>query len=105
MGLAGIRRIDWQGWARSFALASRVKRRGLIDHARAARAEDRPGIHRQVELKSDIATLNEGSSGLLSFDGFSAKVAKWGPGKSQVVEVRFVAGHPFEVMKPLDSSS
>src|ERR1700710_1781584 len=52
--LAGTDKVDWESRAHFFALASRAMRRVLIDHARSANAEKRPGAHQQVELDSAL---------------------------------------------------
>lgn len=88
-------KIDWQNKAHFLALASNTMRRVLVDHARAARADKRPGGHQQVELNSrvqvaeqqiDVLNLNEALDRLAAFDKRMA----------QVVEMRFFGGLSFE---------
>lgn len=88
-------RIDWQNRSHFLALASNTMRRVLVDHARAARAEKRPGGHQQVELNSrvqvaeqqvDVLNLNEALDRLAAFDKRLA----------EVVEMRFFGGLSFE---------
>ena len=88
-------KIDWQNRAHFLALASNTMRRVLVDHARAAKADKRPGGHQQVELNSrvrvaeqqvDVLDLNEAMDKLAAFDHRL----------SQVVEMRFFGGLSFE---------
>lgn len=88
-------KIDWQNRAHFLALASNTMRRVLVDHARAAKADKRPGGHQQVELNSrvqiaeqqiDVLNLNEAMNRL---DAFDHRLA-------QVVEMRFFGGLSFE---------
>src|ERR1700761_4110364 len=53
--LVGNSQIDWSNRAHFFALASRVMRRLLVDHARSANALKRPGARQKVELESGLA--------------------------------------------------
>lgn len=96
MRLAGTDRIDWQNRAHFFAIASREMRRVLVDYARAARAEKRPGAHRQIELGSDVAAIGERQVDLLALDEALAKLTTWDSRKSQIVEMRFFAGLGFD---------
>jgi RNA polymerase sigma-70 factor (ECF subfamily) len=106
MRLAGTDKIDWQNRAHFFAIASREMRRVLVDYARAARAEKRPGAHRQIELDSDVAAIGERPIDLLALDEALAKLATWDSRKSQIVEMRFFAGLGFdEISETLDIST
>jgi len=106
MQLAGNCDIDWQNRAHFFALASRVMRRVLVDYARAARAEKRPGAHQRVELDSGLEPVAEQSIDLLALDEALGKLAEWDPRKAQIVEMRFFAGLSFEeIAATLDISA
>ena len=93
--LAGTDKIDWQNRAHFFALASRAMRRVLIDHARSAKADKRPGGHQQVELDSAL-TVAEKPVDLLALNEAMDRLAGWDLRQSQVVEMRFFAGLTFE---------
>ena len=66
--LAGNSQIDWSNRAHFFALASRVMRRILVDHARAARAQKRPGVRQKVELESALHLSTGKHADLLALD-------------------------------------
>jgi RNA polymerase sigma-70 factor (ECF subfamily) len=94
--LAGNSQIDWQNRAHFFALASRAMRRVLIDYARAAHAEKRPGAHQRVELDSGLMPVGAENTDVLALDEALEKLATWDPRQSQIVEMRFFAGLSFE---------
>ena len=93
--LAGTSKVDWQSRAHFFALASRVMRRVLVDHARAVNADKRPGAHQQVELDSGIGAP-EKVVDLLALNEALERLATWDQRQSQIVEMRFFAGLNFE---------
>jgi RNA polymerase sigma factor (TIGR02999 family) len=94
--LVGDSKIEWQNRAHFFALASRVMRRILVDHARAAHAQKRPGARQKVELESGLAFVEAQSADLLALDEALERLAAWDPRQSSIVEMRFFAGLSFE---------
>jgi RNA polymerase sigma factor (TIGR02999 family) len=94
--LAGDSQVDWQNRAHFFALASRAMRRILIDYARGARAEKRPGAHEKVELDSALIFTEEQKVDVLALNEALERLATWDLRQSQVVEMKFFAGLSFE---------
>jgi RNA polymerase sigma-70 factor, ECF subfamily len=94
--LVGNSQIDWQNRAHFFALASRVMRRVLVDHARAAHAQKRPGARQKVDLESALALVETNHADLLALDEALNRLAQWDLRQSRVVEMRFFAGLSFE---------
>jgi RNA polymerase sigma-70 factor, ECF subfamily len=94
--LVGDSKIEWQNRAHFFALASRVMRRILVDHARAAHAQKRPGARQKVELESALAFVEGQSADLLALDEALNRLAAWDPRQSRIVEMRFFAGLSFD---------
>ena len=94
--LVGDSKIEWQNRAHFFALASRVMRRILVDHARAAHAQKRPGARQKVELESGLVFAEAQSADLLALDAALERLAAWDPRQSSIVEMRFFAGLSFE---------
>jgi RNA polymerase sigma factor (TIGR02999 family) len=92
--LCGQQEPEWTGRAHFFAVAAKMIRRILVDHARQKSAAKRGGkVHPQlleeavtiaVQSQVDLLTLNEAMEELAAFD----------MRKSQVVEMRFFAGLP-----------
>lgn len=60
--LVGQREVDWQSRAHFFALASRMMRRILVDHARARAAAKRPDGVLRVTLDGDLASVDPGGA-------------------------------------------
>lgn len=93
--LAQTDAVDWQNRTHFFAIASRAMRRVLIDHARAAKADKRPGGHQQVDLHSYMQ-VEEQSIDILALNEALDRLADLDPRQAQVVEMRFFAGLSFE---------
>jgi RNA polymerase sigma-70 factor (ECF subfamily) len=94
--LVGNSQIDWCNRAHFFALASRVMRRILIDHARAAHAQKRPGARQKVELESALVFVEGQAADLLALDEALERLADWDPRQSRVVEMHFFGGLGFD---------
>ncbi|MFN2974832.1 ECF-type sigma factor [Terriglobus aquaticus] len=88
-------RIDWQSTAHFLALAANTMRRVLVDHARAAKAQKRPGGHEQVELNSRVQVFEQ-QIDVLSLNEAMDKLAAFDPRLAQAVEMRFFGGLSFE---------
>ncbi len=87
--------IDWQGRAHFFALAARAMRRILIDHARSAKADKRPGGHQQVELHSAMQTVSQ-SVDILALHEALERLAAMDKRQADIVEMHFFGGLTFE---------
>lgn len=94
--LVGDSQIEWQNRAHFFAIASRVMRRVLVDHARAAHAQKRPGARQKVELDSALVLVESNCADILALDQALERLAAWDPRQSRVVEMRFFSGLSFE---------
>jgi RNA polymerase sigma-70 factor, ECF subfamily len=88
--------IDWRNRAHFFALASRVMRRILVDHARAAHAQKRPTARQRVELESALVFAETQHADFLALDEALDRLAGLDPRQSRVVEMRFFGGLSFE---------
>ena len=90
--LCGQQDPEWNGRAHFFAVAAKMIRRILVDHAREKSAAKRRGemqtqpldesLTIPVQRDLDLVTLNEAMEELAAID----------PRKAQVVEMRFFAG-------------
>jgi RNA polymerase sigma-70 factor, ECF subfamily len=94
--LVGNSEIDWSNRAHFFALASRVMRHILVDHARAARAQKRPGFRQKVELESALVFVEGQHADFLALDEALERLTVWDPRQSRVVEMHFFGGLGFE---------
>lgn len=94
--LVGNSQIDWRNRAHFFALASRVMRHILVDHARAARAQKRPGFRQKVELEAALVFVEGQHDDFLALDEALERLAEWDPRQSRVIEMHFFGGLGFE---------
>ena len=92
------KRVGWQGRAQFFAIAARVMRRILVDHARARRAEKRGGGAEKVSLEDlgPVMTFGERPRELLALDACLQELERVDPPKAHLVELRFFAGLSLE---------
>ena len=86
------RSVNWQNRAHFFAIAARLMRRILIDHARRRVAERRGGGAVHVPLDDAGQVSLERSGELLALDEALDELATVDARKSQVVELRFFGG-------------
>lgn len=87
--------VSWQSRAHFFALASRIMRRVLVDHARARSARKRGADTPRVEL---VEGLNDASEPrlepieLIDLDRALEELARSEPRLARLVEVRYFGG-------------
>ena len=91
--LVDATKVEWQGRAQFLALAARLMRQILVDHARAHGAEKRGGDRVRVTLSDD----SEGARGpealdVLDVDEALDELAAHDARKARVIELRFFAG-------------
>jgi RNA polymerase sigma-70 factor, ECF subfamily len=95
MKLARQSRVEWQGRTHFLAVAARVMRRVLIDHARAHARGKREGGWRRVTLAEGLDP--RGGTGvdrdqLLAIDAALVRLEALDPREARVVELRFFVG-------------
>ena len=90
--LVEVQEIDWQGRAHFFAMASRVMRRVLIDHARARGTAKRGGGSTPVTLVEAMAITPERHDDLLAIDEALTRLEEMSPRQCRVVECRVFSG-------------
>lgn len=94
--LVGLERIDWQDRAHFFAVASRLMRRILIDHAVARKAQKRGGNRSRVPLEEALLVAEERPDDLLALDEALESLERLDERQCRVVECRFFAGMTIE---------
>ena len=88
-------RVEWADRAQFFAIASRMMRRVLVDHARRHRAAKRDGALVQVSLGAELPESNvadERAATLLAIDDALTRMSAQDERLARVVECRFFAG-------------
>lgn len=87
---------DWQSRAHFFAVASRLMRRILIDHARAHNAKKRGGDAVRVDVdlleRGHLAVSEPGNIQLLALDEALFRLSQLDERQARVVEMRFFGG-------------
>jgi len=89
-------RVAWQDRAHFYAVAARVMRRVLIDHARRRLADKRGGGQVFLTLADDAAVATASPEAVLELDSALDRLDALSPRQRQVVEMRFFAGMTHE---------
>lgn len=90
--LCGQQKPEWKGRAHFFAVAGKMIRRILVDHARQKSAAKRGGNIRPEQLEEALTIPVQPKLDMLTLDKSLEALAVFDPRKSQVVEMRFFAG-------------
>jgi RNA polymerase sigma factor (TIGR02999 family) len=90
--LCGQQDPEWQGRAHFFAVAAKMIRRILVDHARQKSAAKRGGTVEPDQLDDALTIPAQANVDTLLLDESLNELATVDPRKSQVVEMRFFGG-------------
>ena len=91
--LIETREVNWQNRAHFLAMAARLMRRILVDHARSKGYQKRGGGAIRISLDEDMNVAGvEPGRDLLALDDALAELTKRDERKGRVVELRFFAG-------------
>jgi RNA polymerase sigma-70 factor (ECF subfamily) len=82
--------VHWQGRQHFYALASRMMRRVLVDHARSRLRQKRGGDQVRVELEEGLSTTRDAD--VLALDTALEELASLDPRQAEIVELRFFGG-------------
>ncbi len=94
--LVDINRVTWQDRTHFFAMAARLMRRVLVDHARARGRAKRGGNAVSISLETAGEVPFERATSLVALDDALKALAAVDPRKAQVVELRFFGGFGIE---------
>ena len=93
MRLVDVQHVNWQNRAHFLAMAARLMRRILVDHARSKGYQKRGGGAIRISLDDDMNVAGvEPGRDLIALDDALAELAQRDERKSRVVELRFFAG-------------
>jgi RNA polymerase sigma factor (TIGR02999 family) len=90
--LINQRQADWGSRAHFFAIAARLMRRILVDHARARHAEKRPDISLTVAISDLPLGVDTRTVDFLALDEALKQLEAIDPRQARIVEMRFISG-------------
>jgi len=93
--LSGLEQVEWQGRSHFVAIAARVMRQVLVDHARRYNAAKRDGGER-ITLSAVDQIQNEDGIDLEALDGALDRLESLDAVKARVVELRYFGGLTIE---------
>jgi RNA polymerase sigma factor (TIGR02999 family) len=90
--LIDVKDVAWHDRAHFLAVAARVMRRILVDHARARQAQKRGGHSPEVLFDEALVVANEPRQDFVALDDALQALAAFDERKSRVIELRFFGG-------------
>jgi RNA polymerase sigma-70 factor, ECF subfamily len=84
--------VSWHDRAHFLAVAARVMRRILVDHARRRRSQKRGGAAEKVTFDEALVVADEPRDDFVALDDALKALARIDERKSQVIELRFFGG-------------
>jgi RNA polymerase sigma factor (TIGR02999 family) len=94
--LVGRSEVHWQNRVHFFAVAARLMRGILVDHARMRHAAKRGGSNLTLTLDDALAPPKQRALDLVALDDALNALATLDPKQGQLVELRFFAGLSIE---------
>ncbi len=85
-------KVSWKDRAHFFAVAARLMRRLLVDHARAHHRAKREGARPKLSLDEAVEVSVEPASNLLALDEALNRLAAFDSRKSDIIELHFFGG-------------
>ena len=84
--------IDWQNRAHFYAIAARLMRQILVDHARKRQATKRGGSRLKIPLEEAMVISSGRDVDLVALDEALTRLAALDPQQSRIVELRYFSG-------------
>lgn len=84
--------IDWQNRAHFYAIAARLMRQILVDHARKRQATKRGGSGLKIPLEEAMVISSGRDVDLVALDEALTRLAALDPQQSRIVELRYFSG-------------
>lgn len=85
-------RVQWTGRAHFFAVASKLMRRVLVEHARKRLAEKRGGGADRIALEDGLGLSVGRDADVLAVDAALLRLAEVDPRQAEIVTLRFFGG-------------
>ena len=97
--------VPWQNRAHFFAIAARLMRRILVDHAKAHRREKRGGKFTDLTLDEGLVEAGQPDPDMINLDEALQKLEGFDERKAQVVELHYFGGLTYdEIAEALEMS-
>lgn len=90
--LVGTALPEWESRAHFLAIAARVMRRVLVDHARARSSQRRGGDVETISLDASLPLSTDHDPDVLALDQALERLAELDPRQAQMVTMRFFGG-------------
>lgn len=91
--LVDQQRVEWESRNHFFAIAAKVMRRILIDHAKSRHRQKRGGSKDDIQLEEALAaTANEIDIDIIALDEAMTHLAEFDPEQERLVELRYFGG-------------
>lgn len=90
--------IPWQNRARFFAVAARLMRRILVDHAKSHRRAKRGGGRLIMTLDESLPASQEPDKDIIALDDALRRLAAFDERKSRIIELHFFGGMTYDEM-------
>lgn len=84
--------VPWQNRAHFFAIAARLMRRILVDHAKAHRRDKRGGKFTDLEFDEGLVAAGQPDPDMVSLDEALSRLEGFDERKAQVVELHYFGG-------------
>ena len=84
--------VEWKDRAHFYAIAARLMRQILVDHARKRQAAKRGGSDIKVPLEEEMVISPERNMDLVALDEALTRLAGIDPQQSRIVEMRYFSG-------------
>lgn len=88
--------IPWKDRTHFFALAARLMRRILVDHAKSVRRQKRGGGASRITFDEALVVAPESAADLVELDEVLTRLAEFDQQKSQIVELTYFGGLTYE---------
>lgn len=86
------RQPEWQSRTHFYAVAARLMRQVLVDHARRRQAQKRGGVGTPLQYESGMGAAKEKSDELIALDKALKVLSKRDERQSRIVEMKFFGG-------------
>ena len=88
--------VTWESRAQFFAVAAKVMRRVLVDHARHKNAAKREGAQQKLTLDEAVSFADDKELDILALEEALLSLEKLDQRQAQIVELRFFGGLSIE---------